>query len=151
MMQGQGFQPQRQYEFSPAQSAVALKLATRMRLAAVAQLVFGAMDFFGSCQVQQSEGGGFSMSSSSSPFDVALIISAVFMLSAASSFAKIAKTQGWDMSHLMIALRSYSKATAAQFVTYIIMAIFFVLAVAMIALFLVLFASLLNSLTSGSK
>jgi hypothetical protein len=150
-MQGQGFQPQRQYEFSPAQSAVAQKLATRMRLAAVAQLVFGCMDFFGSCHVQRSEGAVVSMTSSSSPFDIALIISAVFMLSAASSFAKIAKTQGWDMSHLMIALRSYSKATVAQFVTYVIMAVFFVIAVALIVLMMVLFASFIQSLSSGSK
>lgn len=146
----QGYPPQQQpqqYEFSPAQNAVVVKLASRMRFAGLAQLVFGAMDFFGSCHLQRSE-GGVSMTSTSSPFDIALMISGIFMLSAASSFSKIARTQGWDMSHLMIALRSYSRATMAQFVTYVIMAVLFVIAVAMILLLLLVFASLLHSLST---
>ena len=146
----QGQPPQQQYEFAPAQNAVIEKLASRMRLAGLAQLVFGALDFFGSCHLQRSE-GGVSMTSSSSPFDIALIISGIFMLSAASSFSRIARTQGWDMSHLMIALRSYSRATMAQFVTYVIMAVFLVIAIALIVLLLLVFASFLHGMTSGSK
>ncbi len=138
-----GYRPQ--YEFNAAQNAVIGKLASRMRLAGVAQLVFGAADFFGSCTLQRSE-GSVSMTTTSSPFDIALIISAIFMITAASSLSKVVATQGWDISHLLIGLRSYSRGLLAQFIAYIIMTVLFVLAVALILVMLLVFASVLESL-----
>ena len=138
--------PPPQYEFNRAQNAILAKLASRMRLAGIVQIVFGALDFFGSCHLQHSE-AKVSMTSSSSPFDIALIIAGFFMLSAASSFAKIVATQGWDMSHLMLALRGYSRTMLVQFIGYVIMAVVFAIVVAIILLVLLAFASL----TGGAK
>src|SRR5688572_3139616 len=117
-MQGQW---QGQYEFNQGQNAVIGKLASRMRFAAIAQIVFAVMDIVASCKIEKTE-GGFS-ANGSSPFAIVLIICACFTLSAASSFSKIVQTQGWDMSHLMIAVRSYSKALLAQFIFYVIAAV----------------------------
>jgi hypothetical protein len=144
------YAPPPHYEFNEAQTAVIAKLASRLRLAGLAQIVFGLCDFLGSCHLQRSE-GAISMTSSSSPFDIALVIAGAFMISSAASFSKIVSTRGWDMSHLMLALRSYSRSVLVQFIAYVVMAVLFVIAVALILLVLLVFAAFLHELSGGTK
>ena len=134
-----------QYEFNAAQNAVLGKLAARMRLAGIAQIVFAAMEILASCKIERAEGGGFS-ANGSSPFAIVLIICACFTLSAASSFSKIVATQGWDVSHLLVAVRSYSKALLVQFIAYVIMAVLVAIVLLLLALLLVFFAAMFASL-----
>jgi hypothetical protein len=143
----QNYAPPPQYEFNAAQNEVIAKVASRTRLAGIAQIIFGACDFFGSCHLERTD-TSTSLGTTSSPFDLALIISGFLMISAAASFAKIVATQGSDMAHLMTALRSYSRANMVQFVTYMIMAALMALALLLMLVVVVFFAAFLKSLAA---
>jgi len=143
-MQGQG---QGQYEFSPAQNAVIAKLASRMRLAAIAQLVFAGLDILGSCKIQTTD--GTSTASGTAPFAIVLVVCGALTLSAASSFSRIVTTQGWDMQNLMMAVQSYSRALLIQFISYIVGLVLSILLLLLLLVLLLFFAAFLYSLTKS--
>jgi len=133
------------YEFTGEQNAIVGKLASRMRLAGIAQIVFGALQLLGNCGIAAG-GGSFKLNTTSSPVYLALIVSGAFLIASASAFQKIVTTEGSDIGHLMNAIRHFSRSLMVQLVTYAVLAVLILLMVVLMALVLALFAAALTSL-----
>src|SRR5512141_649437 len=94
--------PAVEYEFTPAQNEVVAKLSSRMRIAGIVQVAFGALQLLGNCSILAS-GGSFKAQSTSSPVFIALMIAGGFLIASASAFQRIVTTEGSDIQHLMLA------------------------------------------------
>ena len=142
----QGAPPGSGYEFTDAQNKVLDRLASRMLWAGIIQIVFGAMQLVGNCSVQ-SGGGKFSISATSGPFYIVIIIVGAMLVSASRSFKRIVTTQGDDIKHLMAAFTSLSRAAMVEIVSFIIIGIFALLLIVLLIVLFVFLAAMLKSLT----
>lgn len=133
------------YEFTGDQNQTIDRLSRRMLWAGIAQIVFGSLQLVGNCSVQ-SGGGSFSISATSGPFYIVLIIVGAMLVSASRSFRRIVTTQGDDIKHLMSALSSLSRAALVEIVAFIIIAVFALLLIAVVLVLLVFLAAALKSL-----
>ena len=119
------------YEFTQAQNKVLDKFASRMLWAGVVHIVFGALQLVGNCPIQ-SGGGKLSISATSGPFHVVIIIVGAMLVSASRSFQRIVATQGDDIKHLMAAFGSLSRAALAEIISFIIIGIFALLLIVLL-------------------
>ena len=133
-----------QYEFNADQNAVLDRLAKRLLWAGIIQIVFGTTQLFGNCSVQ-SGGGNFSISATSGPFYIVLIIVGAVLVSASRSFKRVVTTEGDDIKHLMAAFTSLSRAALTEIIAFIVIAVLAVLAILLVIVAL----SLLKSMLSG--
>lgn len=133
------------YEFTDAQNAVVGRLAKRMLWAGIIQIVFGAMQLVGNCSVQAGE-GKFSISSTSGPFYIVIIIVGAMLVSASRSFRRIVTTQGNDIQHLMAAFTSLSRAALVEIISFIIIGIFALLLIALLVVLMVFLAAALQAM-----
>lgn len=137
--------PRGQYEFTHEQNGVIGKLASRMRLAGIVQIVFGALQLLGNCSLSAGE-GNLKFSSTGSPVYLVLIVSGAIMIAASMSFKRIVDTEGRDISHLMDALGRFSTSVLVQLVAYIILGLLLILAIIAIIVLLLFFAAVLGSI-----
>ena len=138
---------QGQYEFTDDQNQVIGRLASRMKLAGIVQIVFGALQLVGNCSMSAG-GGSLKFSSMGSPIYLALIVTGALLVAASVSFKRIVTTQGRDISHLMEALSRFSTSILVQLITYLILGLLLVLAIVVVVLLLVFMAAALGSLLS---
>lgn len=137
--------PQGQYEFTEAQNRVIAKLASRMRLAGVIQIVFGSLQLLGNCGLSTGE-GSLKLSSSASPVYLALVVAGAILIAAAASFRRIVDTEGKDITHLMEALSRLSTSILVQLITYAVLGLLLVLAIVALIVILLFFAAALGSM-----
>lgn len=140
--------PQGQYEFTADQNVVIGKLASRMRLAGIVQVVFGALQLVGNCGMSTGE-GSMKFSSTASPIYLVLIVAGALLIAASVSFKRIVDTEGRDISHLMEALGRFSTSILVQLIAYIILGLLLLLALIFLIVALVFFAALLGSLLAS--
>jgi len=133
------------YEFTDAQNKVLDRLASRMLWAGIIQIVFGALQLVGNCSIQ-SGGGKFSISATSGPFYIVLIIVGAMLVSASRSFKRVVTTQGDDIKHLMAAFSSLSRAALVEIISFIIIGIFALLLIILLIVLLVFLAAVFKSL-----
>jgi hypothetical protein len=140
--------PLGQYEFTADQNVVIGKLASRMRLAGIIQIVFGALQLVGNCGMSTGE-GSLKFSSTASPIYLALIVVGALMIAASISFRRIVDTEGRDISHLMEALGRFSTSIIVQLITYIILGLLLLLAIVVLIVVLLFFAAFLGSILAS--
>lgn len=138
----QGFAT-RGYEFTESQNAVLGRLAKRMFWAGLIQIVFGALQLVGNCSVE-SGGGKFSVSATSGPFYIVLIIVGAMLVSASRSFKRVVTTQGNDIEHLLDAFRSLSRAAMVEIIAFLIIGFFVVIAIVLVIVLLAFLKSMLS-------
>lgn len=134
-----------QYEFTDAQNVVIGKLASRMMLAGVLQIVFGALQLVGNCGLATGE-GSVKVSTTGSPIYLTLIVTGALLIAASVSFKRIVDTQGRDISHLMDALGRLSTSILVQLISFIVLAVVLLLLILLLIAALVFFASLIGSM-----
>ena len=103
-----------QYEFNATENEVIEKLASRLTIAGVMEIIFGA------CQLFFGWAFGLGGWLVGLPGAIAMVAIGALFVSAASSFRSVTQTRGHDVSHLMGALGKLSTAAIVQIVGYII-------------------------------
>jgi hypothetical protein len=90
------------------------KLAGRLTIAGVIEIIFGALQLF--------FGWAFGVPGwlVGAPGAIAMVAIGALFVSAASSFRSVTQTRGHDLSHLMGALGKLSTAAMVQIVGYIV-------------------------------
>jgi hypothetical protein len=113
-MPGYGAPAGGQYEFSAHENEVIDKLAGRLTIAGIMQIVFGGLQLLG--------GWSFGLPGYfvGLPGSLALIVIGALFVSAAGSFRSVTQTRGYDIQHLMGALGKLHTAATVQIVAYIV-------------------------------
>ena len=113
-MPGYGAPAGGQYEFTAQENAVIDKLAGRLTVAGIMQIVFGGLQLLG--------GWAFGLPGYfvGLPGALALIVIGALFVSAAGSFRSVTQTRGYDIQHMMGALGKLQTAATVQIIAYIV-------------------------------
>lgn len=114
------------YEFNETENQTVNKLAGRLMIAGIMEIVFGVLSLFGN--FNWGAGSGVL----GLPGSIAMIVIGAVFIGASGSFKKISQTQGNDMGHLMEALNKMSLAATVQIVGYIAATVLFVVGLVLV-------------------
>lgn len=136
-----GYQSKPQFEFTPEQNEIMAALSRRMRLVGLVSVVFGILGItVGLAAFLRAGLAGVHEGSSGAGATIQGIVNlllGVWLARSATSFRKIATTQGQDINHLMEALRHLAKYFG---LLYILILISLVLLAAALVIVLVVVA-----------
>lgn len=120
-----GYQSMPQFEFTPEQNEIMAALSRRMRLVGIVLIVFGILGIV----VGLATFGHKGLAGAGATIQgIINLLLGIWLSRSATSFRKIATTQGQDINHLMEALRQLAKFFGLQYVLILISLVLLVVA-----------------------